>query len=252
MKKTETQNEIIDFTIITVTYNCENSLEKTIRSVVHQTCPSFEYVIVDGQSNDRTISIIKQYDEFIDNWISERDSGIYDAMNKGVSLARGCYVLFLNSGDVFANNGVLSEVQNMLLQNKADIAYGNIFVEQNGELVQRKASGPRNCHRMYFCHQSAFTQTEILRKMPFDIGLKMSADLNFFKCCFQNGFQFLHLPLEVVIYDLSGISNINRLAGLMENLSVVKKRDCGFDRFLFLIKLYFVINRIQAFNLYKK
>ncbi|MGL5893430.1 MAG: glycosyltransferase, partial [Bacteroidales bacterium] len=89
------------FSIITVTYNAGQLLERTIESVLAQTSFNYEYIILDGQSKDNTLEIIKKYEHHINKWISEPDNGIYDAMNKAIDIARGEYILFLNAGDTF-------------------------------------------------------------------------------------------------------------------------------------------------------
>ena len=92
-------------TIVTITYNAERYLEQTITSVIEQTYTNREYIVVDGNSSDGTLDIIKKYESEIDNWISEPDNGIADAMNKGIDLATGDYILFLHSDDCFEHGG---------------------------------------------------------------------------------------------------------------------------------------------------
>ena len=93
--------------IITINYNNASGLEKTIRSVVEQTYNEYEYIIIDGASSDKSKEVIQEYQRYIDFWCSEKDSGIYNAMNKGIQKASGEYLLFLNSGDVLNNSAVL-------------------------------------------------------------------------------------------------------------------------------------------------
>lgn len=92
--------------IITINYNNASGLEKTIRSVVEQTYNEYEYIIIDGASSDKSKEVIQEYQRYIDFWCSEKDSGIYNAMNKGIQKASGEYLLFLNSGDVLNNSAV--------------------------------------------------------------------------------------------------------------------------------------------------
>ncbi|MFV0484036.1 MAG: glycosyltransferase family 2 protein [Bacteroidales bacterium] len=244
--------EKLMFSIITVSYNCKNTFSMTMDSVVKQSFQNIEYIVVDGQSTDGTAELIKERQSRIDKWVSEPDSGIYDAMNKGVSMASGEWILFLNSGDLLADEQVLEKVADSI-NNRAnlDIVYGNILVEKGGELVVREAKDPQSIHKMYFCHQSAFTKTNLLRKIPFDTNYKMSADLDFFKRCYDEGYTFLKLPLLITIYDLTGISNTNRVAGLQENIQIIKKRDRGQKRIILLFRLYFVVYRIKLTRLFK-
>jgi len=244
--------EPVEFSIITVTYNCADSLEKTILSVINQCDANFEYIIVDGQSTDGTLAVIEKYRSSLTSWISEKDLGIYDAMNRGVSMARGRWVLFLNSADLFVYDTVLHDMQKKLEGQEADIAYGDILTLKSQHLVLKKAMPPGNKHRMYFCHQSAFTRTDILKQMPFDIRYKMSADLHFFKRCYYLGYRFLHVSITVTNYDKTGISNTQREAGLLENIQVVQELDKGLQRYLFLVKLYFVVYRLRLSAFLKK
>ncbi len=113
--------------IITVVYNSEKYIEKTIKSVINQSYPNVEFIIVDGKSTDKTIEIIKKYKNSIDNWISESDNGIYDAMNKGIKLSTGDYIWFINSGDEINSLNVLEHVfENKT--NKADVYYGETLI----------------------------------------------------------------------------------------------------------------------------
>ena len=100
--------------IITINYNNASGLEKTIRSVVEQTYNEYEYIIIDGASSDKSKEVIQEYQRYIDFWCSEKDSGIYNAMNKGIQKASGEYLLFLNSGDVLNNSAVLADIHGFL------------------------------------------------------------------------------------------------------------------------------------------
>ena len=100
------------YSIITINYNNRDGLEKTIQSVINQTCQDFEFIIIDGGSTDGSVDIIKKYNDRINYWVSEPDKGIYNAMNKGILQAHGEYLNFMNSGDCFFDNEVLNKVNN--------------------------------------------------------------------------------------------------------------------------------------------
>lgn len=229
--------------IITVVFNGVNQLKETIESVIHQSNQDFEYLIVDGGSTDGSIELIKTYEHQIKNWISEKDSGIYDAMNKGVQYASGDWVCFLNCGDVFVNHSILESVSTELsLCQSPDVLYGDIVVYSSDKTpTTRIAKEPCNAHKMYFCHQSAFVKTTILRQYPFDLSYPMSADFKFFKTCYQLKSRMVHLHQALVVYDRNGISNTRRIDGLKENIRVVKEMDSGLEKIIFLARLYFVI-----------
>lgn len=231
-------------TIITVTLESKTNLEKTIRSVASQDYKKIEYLVIDGNSTDGSIDVIRQYASVISKCLSEKDEGIYSAMNKGVNMASGEWVCFLNAGDIFVNSEVVSEVAKAIcsLPQQPDIIYGNILVRKStGGFFERIAQSPRNSHRMYFCHQSAFVQLYLLREFPFDERYKLSADLKFFKQCHHANKRFVRINYPIVIYDTFGLSNTNRERGLQENISIIKGIDRGGEKYIFLLRLYFVI-----------
>ena len=117
--------------IITVCYNSSATLEKTIFSVADQTYKNIEYIIVDGKSNDKTLQIIQKHQNFVSKWISESDRGLYDAMNKGISLATGDIIGILNSDDTFHSNRVIEEVVKFHIQNDIEASFGDIIQHDN-------------------------------------------------------------------------------------------------------------------------
>ena len=241
-------------TIITVVLNAKVDLEKTIMSVAEQDYNNIEYIIIDGGSKDGSLDVIEQYSSVISKWLSEKDNGIYSAMNKGVSMASGKWACFLNAGDFFVNSKVVRNVVEFfcLLPSQPDIIYGNILIhKKTGEFIERIAQLPCNSHRMYFCHQSAFVKLYLLHQYPFDEHYSLSSDLKFFKQCRKDNKQFLRMDLPIVIYDITGLSNIDRERGLRENISVVKEMDNGWEKYKFLLRLYFVIYWRKLFSKYK-
>lgn len=213
-------------TIITVCRNHAKELERTIRSVESQTWQEKEYLVIDGASTDDTLNVIKAHEASITRWVSEPDQGIYDAMNKGVKMAQGEWVVFMNAGDTFAGDDTLQKVFSLstshssLLQD-ADVIYGDVI---KGKLV-KKAEAPRNAHRMFYCHQSAFVKTNCLREFPFDIRHRMSADFKQVKQLYLSGKRFRQLDFPVANFDTQGVSNRNRSAGLYDNIQVIRETD---------------------------
>jgi len=131
----------LKISIITVCYNSEATIEKTIQSVLEQTFNNIEYIVVDGNSKDNTLQIIKKYESNLNQWISEPDNGLYDAMNKGIELATGDIVGILNSDDTFYNNNVLKKLANFHKQNQIDASIGNIIQHnKNGKIVRNYSS----------------------------------------------------------------------------------------------------------------
>ena len=126
--------------IITVVYNSENLLQGTIDSIAAQSLQNFQYIIVDGKSNDGTLDIIKNNQQHISKWISEVDSGLYDARNKALEMADGKYVWFINSGDKLMNTNTIEDLYNQAVENNfPDIIYGEtMIIDENDEII-----GPR-------------------------------------------------------------------------------------------------------------
>ena len=206
-------------TVVTVAYNAIEDLKRTMQSVDAQDYPNIEYIIVDGGSTDGTPQYLASYSGKLTRWVSERDRGIYDAMNKAVAMATGDYCIFMNAGDTFADSHVVTAAVEQM--GDADVAYGDIL--KRGEVV--KAKEPCNCHKMYYCHQAAFVKTECLRQFPFDISHKMSADFKQAKQMTLAGKSFRHMPLVVAEFDTHGISNTRRSKGLMDNIKVINEVD---------------------------
>lgn len=223
----------MNVTIITVCRNHAKELEKTIQSVENQTWQKKEYIVIDGASTDETLEVIQQHGDSITQWISEPDQGIYDAMNKGIRLAQGQWVIFMNAGDTFASTDTLQRV--FQESQEADVIYGDVI---KGEHV-KKAEPPHNAHRMFFCHQSAFVKTSCLREFPFDTTHRMSADFKQIKQLYLSGKTFRQLDFPVAVFDTQGVSNTSRSAGLYDNIRVIRETDSFWEQVRLLPRLYF-------------
>ena len=149
--------------IITINYNNREGLRKTIESVVNQTCQDFEYIVIDGGSTDGSAEVIKEYSDKIDYWVSEKDNGIYDAMNKGIDKAKGEYCQFLNSGDDLYDNYVIEQIYPNL--NESEIVVGKIFLSN---IASPSEDIPSVSMLRLFSkslpHSSAFISTPLLKK----------------------------------------------------------------------------------------
>lgn len=167
-------------TVVTVTYNAGNFLEETIISVLNQKNVQFEYIIIDGGSNDNTLDLISKFNSRITYWKSEPDKGIYDAMNKSLEYAKGEWICFMNAGDIFYNNDVLYDFHNIKNIDELNIIYGNHSYEQNNKL-NIKLPRPLSSiwKRMPMCHQSIFARTAILKSNPFNLNFKFASDYDF-------------------------------------------------------------------------
>ena len=158
-----------NLSIITINLNNADGLERTIESVLNQTYNDYEYIIIDGASNDKSVEIIKKYSHRVTHWISEKDSGIYNAMNKGIKLANGKYCQFLNSGDLLFDNNTLSNI--FKSSHNDDIIYGNImFNYMNG--ITLLAKMPRvitlkNMIRSTIWHPGSFIKRSLFNNTGF-------------------------------------------------------------------------------------
>ena len=218
-------------TVVTVCRNVKSSLEKTMNSLLHQSYAHIDYVIIDGASTDGTPEMLGKTEGV--RWISEPDMGIYDAMNKGIRMAEGEWVIFMNAGDVFASDDTLSKV--FSVERDADVIYGDVI---KGDSI-KKAEPPHNAHRMYFCHQSAFVRTSCLKEFPFDIQHRMSADFKQMKHLYLAGKTFMQLDFPIAVFDTSGVSNAQRSKGLYDNIQVIREVDNWKERLRLLPRLLF-------------
>jgi putative colanic acid biosynthesis glycosyltransferase len=210
--------------IITVNYNNDFSLENTISSVIKQYFLDYEYIVIDGGSNDNSVEIIKKYASKITYWISEKDNGIYHAMNKGIAQASGEYILFLNAGDIFADTTVLQKIEPYLT---ADFVCGNALLKYQTKTVLWEA--PSFINKMFFlqrqsvCHQSLFIKTSLLKQRKYDETLRIVADYEqFFFETVVNQRTYRKADITISIYGCDGISS-NHKKSDAEKRSVLEK-----------------------------
>lgn len=199
------------FTVITINYNNAEGLRRTIESVANQTYTDYEYLIIDGGSTDGSVDVIRKYQEKIAYWVSEKDRGIYHAMNKGMEKVSGDYVVFMNSGDMFYSNTVLSDVS--LLISNEDIVIGDVLASGTGEVMSPPPLRDISMYHLYsgaIPHQGAFVKSTLQKRHPFDETLKIAADWKFFlqTIIFENS-SVKYIPVTVALYDTTGISSQN-------------------------------------------
>ncbi len=233
--------------VVTVCYNAKDTIEKTILSVINQTYDNVEYIIVDGASTDGTVDIIKKYGNCIARWVSEPDSGIYDAMNKGLRCATGDYLNFMNAGDTFYDNDVICEVARNV-GHDIDVIFGDVaFVIDNLLYVNRAVPFYNHLplhHSMGFNHQSTFVRTQLAKKLEFDLRYELAADYNMIISIYRlNGvFKQLHGTI-VAIYDITGVSAKKRRLHYYEKL-MVDNPSCFFNAlksYIFALKNMLVV-----------
>ena len=196
--------------IITVNLNNRDGLKKTIDSVVSQTFRDYEWIVIDGGSTDGSKELIEQYAEHFAYWVSEPDKGIYNAMNKGIKVAKGEYLQFLNSGDWLVDETALERCFSHNLV--ADVLYGDLYLYDNGlkrEIVYPEALTLKVFYRSSLCHQSSFIRRELFNDGLYNEGYKIVSDWEFFLRQALNNKSFKHINEFVTCYDLGGISSTN-------------------------------------------
>jgi len=204
--------------VITVCYNAASTLEKTILSVLNQTYPNIEYIIIDGGSTDGSVDIIRKYADQLAYWVSEPDKGIYDAMNKGIDCCNGEWINFMNAGDTFYADNTISLLGKYLGDCTAGIIYGDTnCIFDWGEKICRALPLEMMKDRIVFSHQASFVKRTIMQKYKFDVNYKIVSDYKFFYERFLEGEKFFYIPICITNYDtVSGISISYFLEGLKE------------------------------------
>lgn len=206
--------------IITVSYNVENSIEETVLNVVAQTYHNYEHIIIDGGSKDGTLAVLKKHQEKFSYWVSEPDKGIYDAMNKGILQAKGDYVYFLNVGDVFYQNTTLEDLI-PLIEKGDDVVYGNTCLSQLGlEIIEYPTSIRIDWKKMPYCHQSVFIKRVLLLDCLFDLRFKIAADYKQYFELMRKGVRFKYIDQTISKYDMGGFSFQNPLCLLKEKKEI--------------------------------
>ncbi|MDO5332354.1 MAG: glycosyltransferase family 2 protein, partial [Bacillota bacterium] len=185
--------------IITVNLNNCDGLKKTIESVIAQTFTDFEWIVIDGGSTDGSKELIEQNSGNLAYWISEKDNGVYNAMNKGVYHAAGSYILFLNSGDYLTDNSVLETVFSN--EYDSDILYGDIIICDGANIIERRAYDDilsfSYLLKWSIGHPSSFIKRQLLIDFPYNESYKIVSDKEFFLKQALWGASFQHVPCYV-------------------------------------------------------
>lgn len=216
--------------VITVTYNAEKVIGKTLESIKNQSFKKFEHLVIDGRSNDNTLEKIKEKglpDTII---LSEPDEGLYDAMNKGLRMAKGKYILYLNAGDTFHSSDTLSKYAQLANQNK-DIIYGDTnIVDFEGKFIApRHLSVPEVLTKKSFadgmlvCHQAFMVKKELAPE--FDLSYRFSADYDWCVKCISNAdpSECVNLKIVSVDYLNDGLTDNNKWKSLGERFRIMSK-----------------------------
>lgn len=217
--------------IITITYNAEQFLERTIQSILAQTDQDFEYIIVDGKSKDGTLWVASTYKNRVNQLISEPDKGLYDAMNKGLKLAKGDFVWFMNAGDEINDNQAVEKIY-QAISDKTDVLYGDtFFVDDDGNIQGlRSEITPHRLPKdlkwqdmklgMLVCHQAFIARKSIA---PLYMKNNLSADIDWEIECLKRANKVQYLDFVVAKYLTGGVSNQQLKRSLLDRYEVLKK-----------------------------
>jgi glycosyltransferase involved in cell wall biosynthesis len=213
--------------VITIVYNNVNDIERTMLSVLGQTYPNIEYILIDGLSKDGTLDVIKRYEKRIAKFISEKDDGIYDAMNKGLELATGDFVIFMNSGDEFYDAETVAAV--FATAPDADIYYGETeMIDSDGQsLGQRRHTAPEQLtwrsfkFGMSVSHQAIYIKQDLLE--PYDDQYELSADIDWIIRAAKKAKKIVNVNRYVAKYLVGGMSKTRHSQSLMERFDIMKK-----------------------------
>lgn len=238
-------------TVITVCYNeSPERIHNTLESIIKQDYTDIELIVVDGGSGIETLLALKEYRENIRCLISEPDDGLYDAMNKGVRLATGEWVIFMNVGDRFHAQNTLTKMMSETSTEETDIVYGDILID--GKYY---SSAPSRLTRYYFCHQAICHQAILCRRSVFDaigmfdIGYTLISDREWIFRAFKKGYRFSHAPILICDWELGG-KCANYMTQDQELLKYSHKYFSRLERILYaaIWSLTKILRRIKSSN----
>ena len=216
-----------NLSVITVVYNNAENIERTLLSVINQTYPHIEYIIIDGLSTDGTLQTINRYKDRISKIVSEKDKGIYDAMNKGLAAATGDYVIFINSGDEFYDAGTVAGV--FASAADADIYYGEteMVTADRTSLGRRRHRAPEQFtwrsfkYGMNVSHQAIYIRRSLTE--PYNVQYKLSADIDWIIRAAKKAKNIVHVRNYVAKYLVGGISKNKHRQSLSERFDIMKR-----------------------------
>ncbi|MCT7489225.1 glycosyltransferase [Aliarcobacter cryaerophilus] len=240
--------------IITVVFNGEKYLEETIQSVINQTYDNVEYIIIDGGSTDVTLDIIKKYEDKIDYWVSEKDSGIYDAMNKGIQVSQGEIIGVVNADDYLYLDTILS-IANLYYKYQFDYTYGTLdYIDEEGnKLYEISSIGLNNIKykifkHMPYLHPTMFISKKVYQKIGvYNIKYKLSGDYDFVLRLIKNKYQGTKLIFKTGCFRVGGASG--GIKTLKENYDLLLEHKESF--FLVWLNTFILKVKLKIRNLKK-
>jgi putative colanic acid biosynthesis glycosyltransferase len=245
-------NLLPKITIITVVLNGQFVIEKTILSTINQNYTNIEYIIIDGNSMDDTLTIINKHKSSIDIIISEKDFGIYDAMNKGINLSTGQWIIFMNAGDIFFSNNTVKDIVMSIPIHNYDFIYGNnqvIYKSGKCKITQSKPIEKINKGSI-FSHQAVLIKSKIQKQNLYNPRQKIAADFEFFYNQYLHNRSFLRIESTIAIIEAGGLSDLNRIDTIVAWWSIVKKSNK--INFYFISKIILEILKTKLKNAFFK
>ncbi|WP_168016719.1 glycosyltransferase family 2 protein [Halomonas salinarum] len=233
------------FSVVTVAFQNLSGLRRTFESTKMQDFGSFEHIIIDGGSHDGTLEFLESIDSPAVTVISEKDNGIYDAMNKGLKLARGSYVIFMNSGDVFHEENVLRKVYDAVSNERSypAVVYGGACENHGAELVVKPARNlSKISYGMVAHHQAMFFNAQSLEGEIYDTEYSIAADYDLFCRVVRKDDHCLKLDFVICDFEVAGLSGEKYIAGAVEAFSI-KKRVLGLS---FPARMFFLVVSVSA------
>ena len=243
--------------IITCCYNSQETIGDTFNSIRTQTFKDFELIVIDGNSSDNTLDIIKQNADLVTKLISEKDNGVYDAMNKGIELAKGKVIGFLNSDDFFFNQNVLNEIAQAFLKADIDCSYANmIYVDRYDTSKIKREWKSGRFYKNYLKdgwipgHPTFYVRKEIYARLgKFNLKMKLAADYELMlRILSYPGIKVMYLPKTHVVMRLGGITSKNLKNRIKQNIEIYQawlKNDMKPGILFFLRRLFIKIKQIQ-------
>jgi glycosyltransferase involved in cell wall biosynthesis len=233
------------FSIITVVFNAKKALQDTVESTQRQTFDDYEHIIIDGKSTDGTLEYLQSLTYKNLSFISEKDNGIYDAMNKGMKYAKGKYLLFLNAADTFASDDVLSYFSKAIDRYHPKIIYGNANIyTEDGEFIKILKAldlNKKNLNRYatrVVCHQSIFVQRSISPNYSHSFRLKGELDWYYSLLDLVSSEEVLNQDIVVCNYYLGGTGDKNFLENYLERIKVTKEHN---TLWIFVVSMVFFL-----------
>ncbi len=230
-------------TIVTVVFNASDEIETTLKSIISQSYPNKEIIVIDGGSTDGTIELVEKYIDRIDQFKSEKDNGIYDAMNKGIKYSSGDWICFMNAGDTFFSK---KTIQNIFDKEEIshDILAGDCIADYKSftKLLKVKDISEIN-YGMIFCHQAVIVRADIYREKMFDISYKIASDFNFFYWCHLSNKKIRIYDFPFSIITTGGVSDTMKFKVILENRKILRhfSKTNLYIEFKYLLKIIWTL-----------